>query len=380
MKQILLKNDFYSSTSYDDLDNKPQINDVEIAGEVSLEDLSTYSKEEIDKIADSTNKIVVAAEKPNIDEVEDGTIYYVGTEPPYNIYRYDLNATTGVMKESFLGSTSTGYNTLQKTLDPDILYSTIYVPGSISSLAVQKMDKESDELKTEDKTVVGSINELYNDKLGKQPKTDEGLKTESKDVVTAINSIANASGFGVDRGIIINENGAFAHAKDVGPNLILDKSSTIWKSQIKLPKITIDKYGHITDYTKKEIDVYDDASSCFSVWIKFRFDDNGTKLLDEGYATWFSRTGSAMEYQSNVSKSLYDESITIPFVGFRTCAVRAMPGNKNKLQFYYVAKQKWVDVYEFAAIYGITQRFCQDAGMFDLDELIMYLVRPEKTE
>lgn len=179
----------FSSSSYVDKEDLPKINGVTIIGDISLNQIGVYNKHEIEKRLKSANSIMYLEEKPTYEDIHEGTIYYIGTEEPYDIYMYVMDERTGGLKEILLGTTSFDASEFLTKTGHQMMTEDQSIVGGINELQEKKLDKEDKNLLTEDKTIVGAVNEVYAGHDDLQDVEDNRLVTESKTIVGAINEI-----------------------------------------------------------------------------------------------------------------------------------------------------------------------------------------------
>ena len=91
--------------NYNSLTEKPLINSVELVGNITLNDINVYSKEEIKKLISSVRSVKVAAVQPS--PLRENTTYYIGpdTNGIYEVYLTDSSDPINYFK---IGTTSFG--------------------------------------------------------------------------------------------------------------------------------------------------------------------------------------------------------------------------------------------------------------------------------
>lgn len=160
---------------YNDLDNKPAINNVVLTGFKSLEELGIYSRDDVDHLIASVKTIHFVNTAPT--NPEPNTTYYIGTEAPYQVVVYDSD-----LNPVELGDDKIDLEPYQKKVDTALYTSAKSVVGAINEME-ERLGKNPDLETVHKNTIVAAINEL----IGRDGNLDD-LETLNKDtLVDAIN-------------------------------------------------------------------------------------------------------------------------------------------------------------------------------------------------
>ena len=176
---IIDDNEAVSETNYNALSNLPQINNVLLTGNKKLEELNIYSKNEVDDMIANTRNIVVQETLPATPLKN--TLYYIGplADGTYDAYLYDSE-----LQQMYLGNTLYDFSAYQTKIDASLLTPEDSIVGAINGRYTDIGDKTL--LPTLAKTdLVSSITELYNN-VGNLATLNTTSKTS---IVSAINEI-----------------------------------------------------------------------------------------------------------------------------------------------------------------------------------------------
>lgn len=201
------------TTDYDDLDNKPSINDVTLTGNKTLAqigavDLTSFNNlsQEVTNISNTvdTHDILI----PNIDGTassalsmaslnnEDIIVFKTSTFPGI---RSDISALDTNKQDAITSSNKLSYSLISDTPDiptktSDLTNDSGFIDSSYHD--DDKQDKEDDGLDTDDKTVIGGINEVNSiAKLSNKAKgytNYQSLITELNDASSGIYNVGQS--------------------------------------------------------------------------------------------------------------------------------------------------------------------------------------------
>lgn len=140
------------TNNYLDLGNKPKLNGVELTGDKSAADINMYDKDEIDNLISSMRSINVVSEEPS--SPSPNTLYYISADlqPPYNVVLFNNNL--------------------------------IRIPMGTSEIDMSQYQTRSEpSLNTSSKNISGAINEI-NERVG-----NSVLTTVAKNATAGINEL-----------------------------------------------------------------------------------------------------------------------------------------------------------------------------------------------
>lgn len=253
MGNLIVKEDVvYSTTNYPNLNNKPSINMVPLVGKLTLSDIDTYSKEEVDQMVSGVGDIKIVPEKPGVLNAIEGTMYHVGTASPYDMYFY-YKDDEGIMREKYLGKTNNDYSEYQTKVSKDLQTESDTVVGAINELWETKMGSGDPNFNTTySHATIDCINETYDVINPKQNAFDPDLNTPSKIVVDAINSLYEGVALEVGDCLVLdkatNKVGHKAIYDFTGTKVICNPSSDTALELKSVAYLTFDRAGHIIEY------------------------------------------------------------------------------------------------------------------------------------
>lgn len=165
-----------SGDRYMDLAGLPMINSVPLIGNKTSSELNMYTKNEIDSMVSSMQAVQVVEILPALPDP--CTLYYVGTEAPYQVVFFDKNRVRHDMGES-----SVDLSVFQKIVDATLKTTSKNVVGAINEIDTDVGNVAT--LKTTNKIVVPGINELYD----RQGNVGSLTTTNKTNLVSAINEL-----------------------------------------------------------------------------------------------------------------------------------------------------------------------------------------------
>lgn len=253
MGNIIVKEDMlFSTTNYPDLQNRPSLNNVPLVGDLTLAQLDLYSKDEVDQLIAAAPAIEVTPEKPGVFNAVEGVLYYVGATPPYTIYLYGKDD-EGVMREINIGESdkSFDFSIYQKRVDEDLHSDNKDLVAEMNNMSTKKQDSYTEDLVTNEKSIVGAINEISDNLSGKLKSQYDELKTNSKTLVGALNELGEPKVKTLlDLSIVNNELG---HKNDYYGKTVTVKGSFSDKV-IFIPWMKTGYGGHVASYGTCKVD------------------------------------------------------------------------------------------------------------------------------
>lgn len=165
-----------SGDRYMDLAGLPMINSVPLIGNKTSSELNMYTKNEVDNMVSSMQAVQVVEILPALPDP--CTLYYVGTEAPYQVVFFDKNRVRHDMGES-----SVDLSVFQKIVDAALKTTAKNVVGAINEIDTDVGNVAT--LKTTNKIVVPAINELYD----RQGNVGSLTTTNKTNLVSAVNEL-----------------------------------------------------------------------------------------------------------------------------------------------------------------------------------------------
>lgn len=110
MKGIYKKQIWEYHTSYNEFEGKPMIESITVEGDHQSDYYNIYNKDQVNDLIKNVRSVRIVPTKP-ADPMKN-TMYYVGANPPYDVYFY-----TSVRKEIYMGKTGAVMYTASEGLE-----------------------------------------------------------------------------------------------------------------------------------------------------------------------------------------------------------------------------------------------------------------------